>query len=61
MIQDLSFVFSLIKLNFLSEIIIMEYLRDWLTIIIIMNLIMMAKKICLALSTKTVKPFLKLI
>ena len=60
MIQDLPFVFPLIKLNFLSEI-IMEYLRDWLTIIIIMNLIMMAKKICLALSTKTVKPFFKLI
>lgn len=61
MIQDLYFVFPPIKLDLLSEIMIIKYLRNCLIVIIIMNLITMVKEICIKLLTKTVKSFLNLI
>lgn len=61
MIQDLYFVFPPIKLDLLSKIMIIKYLRNCLIMIIIMNLITMLKEICIKLLTKTVKSFLNLI
>lgn len=61
MIQDLYFVFPPIKLDLLSKIMIIKYLRNCLIVIIIMNLITMLKEICIKLLTKTVKSFLNLI
>lgn len=61
MIQDLYFVFPPIKLDLLSKIMIIKYLRNCLIVIIIMNLITMLKEICIKLLTKTVKSFLDLI